>query len=321
MCDEFANDICRAVVAQICQNLNFNSMQASACDALVDILRQYIQQIGHIAHQYAESSSRTEANFLDVKMAFQDMNINIVDLMSFHANYWPDMPFPKAVPPFPVKRKAKKMVDDALSASTTSLSTSSTSSEGTTEANGETQADREHIPDFLPPFPDKRTYVSTAKFKERVVDSRVIRKLKSKRKRQVEQALTAINETLGETPTINYDVTRPAHKVQSLASVDTATGARNNPYLAPAKIQRTTPKPTPLKPNSRYLKYGDDGSVYRQDETPHVTTTASDDAERNKRMLKCEKILSLAHTSGIDQLDAGFDEETASNAGRDDASE
>jgi len=283
------------------------------------------------------------------------------------------------------------MVEDSLSASTTSVSTSSTSTEGgaPSEANGEAQPLREHIPDFLPPFPDKRTYVSTAKFKERVVDSRVIRKIKSKRKRQVEQALTAINETLGETPTINYDASRPPQKVQSLASgmtiailllcyfhvadmrystvtVDTVTGARNNPYLAPAKIQRTSklrdlllaeffvsrflqsfiqfhlyvsrlilqphtstnrisicaaPKPTPLKPNSRYLKYGDDGSVYRQDETPHTTTTASDDAERNKRMLKCEKILSLSHTSGIDQLDAGFDEETASNAGRDDASE
>jgi len=124
MCDEFAYDICRAVVAQICQNLNYNSMQASACDALVDILRQCrdafcvlveeyfktynefflfvfvfldIQQVGHLAHQYSENSSRTEGNFMDVKMAFQDMNINFVDLMSFHANYWPDMPFSKGL--------------------------------------------------------------------------------------------------------------------------------------------------------------------------------------------------------------------------------
>eukprot|EP00475_Leptophrys_vorax_P000324 TRINITY_DN10185_c1_g1_i2.p3 TRINITY_DN10185_c1_g1~~TRINITY_DN10185_c1_g1_i2.p3 ORF type:complete len:285 (-),score=89.01 TRINITY_DN10185_c1_g1_i2:1918-2652(-) len=53
---------------------------------------------------------------------------------------------------------------------------------------------RDHIPDFLPPFPDKHTYKFTAMFPKRNEDVNTKRKLHIKQKRQVESSLVKLDQ-------------------------------------------------------------------------------------------------------------------------------
>jgi hypothetical protein len=53
---------------------------------------------------------------------------------------------------------------------------------------------RDHIPDFLPPFPDKHTYKFTAMYPKRSEDINAKRKLHIKQKRQVESSLVKLDQ-------------------------------------------------------------------------------------------------------------------------------
>jgi hypothetical protein len=76
-------------------------------------------------------------------------------------------------------------------------------------------------------------------FDERVSDARLIRKRKSKEKRQVETSLAKLNEKLGNKPIINYD---------------TARKSRGNPYLSPARIKSKESKVETKEGNSTASK-------------------------------------------------------------------
>jgi len=284
MCENYARDIAKVVIAQITQGMGFNAIQQSACDALADILQLYIEEIGYSSHLYTEHASRVESNFHDICRAFEDVGVSLTDLYTFAAHS-DEIPFATPVPPFPLPR---------------------TESEKQPELRELEEPLPPHIPPFLPPFPDKHTYAHTPLFSERITDINALRRLKSKQKRQLEKSLYELSSKIG---------------VKTVASYEALKQQKQNPYMASARPSRTadpraptTPpdilmnealQPTPivdLSPYSDVLAItGDD---QREEEKRTSTLIDIEDSEKARKRAKVEKILGLSHHEGIvDSLD------------------
>jgi len=283
MCENFARELVKVVIGQITQGMGFHSIQQSACDALSDILTLYIEEIGYSSHLYAEHASRVESNFHDINRAFEDLGVSFQDLHAF-ATQVEEVPFPKAVPKFPLPKKELPR---------------------TPELREPEEPLPPHIPPFLPPFPDRHTYAKTPIYTERITDPRVLRRTKSKQKRQLEKSLYDLSSTLGVKPVASYEALK--HKP--------------NPYTTPPKSTRTTTQigedvimtelevaPTPITDLSPYydLLSNVDEMPKEEDKYRSERTIDVDDSERAKKRAKVEKILNLSHQDGIvDTLDPG----------------
>ena len=93
-----------------------------------------------MAHMYAELASRTEVNFNDIQLALQELRVSVRDLITF-ATQADEIPFGRAIPRFPVRRKAPKANEELRQEPEQPLP--------------------EHVPAFLPPFPDSHTFKDT----------------------------------------------------------------------------------------------------------------------------------------------------------------
>jgi len=287
MSENFARELVKVVIGQITQGMGFHSIQQSACDTLSDILTLYMEEIGYSSHLYAEHASRVESNYHDINRAFEDLGVSIQDLHAF-ATQVEELPFPKAVPKFPLPKKETPR---------------------TPELREPEEPLPPHIPPFLPPFPDRHTYAKTPIYTERITDPRVLRRTKSKQKRQLEKSLYDLSTTLGVKPVASYEALK--HKP--------------NPYTAPPKTSRSTHfdndiimtemvdiAPTPITDLSPYydvLSNVDEApreeEKYRN-ERPQIDL---DDSERAKKRAKVEKILNLSHQDGIvDSLEPGLND-------------
>mmetsp|Transcript_36386 Transcript_36386/g.90773 ORF Transcript_36386/g.90773 Transcript_36386/m.90773 type:complete len:256 (+) Transcript_36386:118-885(+) len=167
-----ARELLRVAVAQICQGAGFARAQEAACELLVDVLLKYIETVGLVARDSAESAGRTEMNFVDVHAALAELETTVSSLTEF-ARDAEDTPCARAVPTFPVKRKRILITPD------------------------DERADAEppeapEVPDWFPPFPDKAMYQRTPVFPPRPVDSAEARVRVSKHRRDAESAVVAI---------------------------------------------------------------------------------------------------------------------------------
>jgi len=52
MNEEYARQVLRVVLGRVCQPLGVHGMQTSVCDALVDVLRQYLIVLGRTTTSY-----------------------------------------------------------------------------------------------------------------------------------------------------------------------------------------------------------------------------------------------------------------------------
>jgi len=331
MCENFSHEICKLVVVQICQSLNFHSIYSSVCETLADILQKYIEEISYNAHFYAQVACRTEVNLNDVRLALQRLHVKLSDLINYLANA-PEIPLSKPVPDYPVQKKSSRIVELRGSPEETLPP---------------------HIPSFLPPFPDPHTYVKTPIYTERVTDITQIRKLRTSRKRKNEASLARLSQAIKDNTNItitNYlthSSSQPTGPPKSLAS-DFGVNNLLNPFLIPPKIRRSTNDPsstttekssseaestkTPtiatqavVHPTARYVKYvegrdGIDVSDIPSSDTRSSTISSSfsslkglteEDSERAKKIHKCQRILDLSHSGGIEQLTDTYDDENS----------
>ena len=115
-----------------------------------------IEELGYGTHLYAETSCRTDANFLDFTLALHDCNGSIKELLEY-ASKVDELPFAKrlflflklyykpimkkqiAIPPFPIRAAEVKQI--------------------TVDENDSSRPD--YVPSYLPPFPGKHTYIFT----------------------------------------------------------------------------------------------------------------------------------------------------------------
>jgi len=283
MCENFSRELVKVVIAQITKVLGFQGIQASACEALADILQLYIEDIGYSSHLYAEHATRTDTNFNDINTCFRELGLSVSDLQTFMSRF-EEIPFPKAVPPFPLPKKETPHPPDL--------------------AEKEELPLPDHIPSFLPSFPPRHTYAHTPLYAERITDPRMLRRARSKQKRKVENSLYNLSTTMG---------TKPVRSYEELLQ------QRANPFLAPPKSKLQYPKaadiqtppqpaspvpPTPLTDLSQYADVITE-DTYPTRPVPAMSVMDIDDFEKAKKRAKVEKILSLSHQGGVEEtLDA-----------------
>ena len=54
MAQEYSRSLLRVAIAQICQNLGWNSIHSTPLELLTDVLERYLFQLGKVTHRYAE---------------------------------------------------------------------------------------------------------------------------------------------------------------------------------------------------------------------------------------------------------------------------
>ncbi|KAL1322833.1 hypothetical protein HN51_067842 [Arachis hypogaea] len=152
--DDFAQAIAKIAVAQLLESQGFHSFQQSALEALSDVAVRYASSIGRSAHYYANLAGRTESNAFDVIQGLEDLvyvqgfsgasdvdhcleDSGAVREIVHYVNEVEPIPFVHPVPRFPIVK------DREL--------TPSFSRKGKVPP-------AEHIPAWLPAFPDPQTY-------------------------------------------------------------------------------------------------------------------------------------------------------------------
>ncbi|KAK6177116.1 hypothetical protein SNE40_015283 [Patella caerulea] len=105
MATEYSRSVLKIAVAQICQNLGWNSTQVTPLELLTDVMERYILELGNIAHRYSEQFGRTEVNLDDVGLAFQQMGVRLDELTEYISHVEP-VPFVKEIVAFPAPKKS-----------------------------------------------------------------------------------------------------------------------------------------------------------------------------------------------------------------------
>ncbi|KAE8021818.1 hypothetical protein FH972_007679 [Carpinus fangiana] len=155
---EFAPAIARIAVAQICESQGFPTFQQSALETLSDVAVRYIHDVGKTAHYYANLAGRTECNVFDIIQGLEDLGLaqgflgaadvehclatsGTVREITQYVGKADQIPFAYSLPQFPVV-KDRKLTPSFLQI-------------------GE-EPPGEHIPTWLPAYPDPSTYAQSS---------------------------------------------------------------------------------------------------------------------------------------------------------------
>ena len=149
----------------------FAAIERSASEALLDIFTRYMRSLGAAARGAAQHAGRSESNAADMLYALRTAGAglrprDLLDLLddapevAFPCNLSAEFPAPRA----------------PLSAA-----------EAEAAAEGEPRPP--HVADFLPAFPEKRTYSRTATHNSRAADGPEAKKRRSKHRRQAQDSL------------------------------------------------------------------------------------------------------------------------------------
>ncbi|KAJ6734837.1 BROMODOMAIN TRANSCRIPTION FACTOR [Salix purpurea] len=74
--DEFARAIAKIAVAQLCETVGYQSFQQSALEKLSDVTTWYIRNMGKTAQFYANLAGRTEGNVFDVIQGMEELGLS-----------------------------------------------------------------------------------------------------------------------------------------------------------------------------------------------------------------------------------------------------
>ncbi|KAI7842811.1 hypothetical protein COHA_003557 [Chlorella ohadii] len=138
MADHYAREAARIAGLALADSAGFDAVQTSCGEILADLLLRYVHEVGAASHHYAELAGRSETNAVDVAMALNDMGTSIGQLRDFMHNS-SEVPFEHNISAFPLRKKSRPPPSFY--------------------ERGETAPD--HIPPWLPAFPDRHTYQAT----------------------------------------------------------------------------------------------------------------------------------------------------------------
>lgn len=191
--DDFSRQISRIAVAQICEVAGFNSANLSAIDTFSEILIRFISEIGKTAHFYSELANRTSCNEFDVIQALEDLSCShgfssasdsgrcllksgVLKEINDFVELEREIPFARTLPKYPVKSKA--------------------SNKYLSFAQLGEDSGKNHIPNWLPAFPDLHTYVQTPVWNEREINVRDAKVEQTKLRRKGEKSLLSLQKKL-----------------------------------------------------------------------------------------------------------------------------
>ncbi|KAL8528472.1 hypothetical protein ACS0TY_006050 [Phlomoides rotata] len=217
--DEFAQAIARIAVAQVCESFGFQSFHQSALDSLADVAVRYIREIGKTASSYANLANRSDCNVFDVIQGLEDLGSVqgfsgasdvrhslsgsgvVKDIISYVAQA-EEIPFAYSIPVFPVVKE--RVLDPSF-------------------AQAEENPPDEHIPSWLPKFPDPSTYTDLSSGKESETESQQV----EEQHRNGERSLLNLQQKL----VCNGSEAGAVVEQGDAARVQRA--AESNPFLSP----------------------------------------------------------------------------------------
>lgn len=220
--DEFALAVAKVAVAQVCETTGFQAFQQSALEMFSDVAVRYIQSVGKAARSYANSNAREESNAFDIIQGLEDLgsglgfagasdvdhclaSSGVIREMVHYVEDCSDVPFAYSLPRLPV-------VKDREAAPSFRL-------------KGE-EPPFDHIPSWLPAFPDPETYGHLA-----TVDV-------GKTVSQSEKIEPVMQQKKSESPVLNLHAQVACNGFQAPSSADGRDSAKSseeairNPYLA-----------------------------------------------------------------------------------------
>lgn len=221
-CEEFARAFVKVAVAQICESEGFQSFQQSALETLSDVTVRYIRDIGKTAHVYANQAGRTESNVFDIIQGLEDLGLaqgflgasdiehclassGTVRELAQYVGESEQIPFAYSLPQFPVV-KDRKLTPSFLQI-------------------GE-EPPGEHIPAWLPAFPDPGTYAQSSTLIDRTTELKMAKIEQENQRRKPERSLLNLNQWLA------------SNELEGPSSVDAGDAAKakqaaeSNPFLA-----------------------------------------------------------------------------------------
>lgn len=228
--DAFGRAVARIAVAQICEGAGFQSCQQSALEALADIAVRYLRDLGKAAHYYAGLAGRTECNAFDVIHAMEDMfaaqgfagasdvishsvsgSGTVREIMQY-TNRAEEIPFARPVPRFPVVKK-RELLPTFLQMKET--------------------PPHQHIPPWLPAFPDSHTYKSTPVWNDRKTDPRMAKMEQARQRRKAERSLVSLQQRLASASGSSSLGLAMETDGKGKNSSPSPNPNPNNPFLAP----------------------------------------------------------------------------------------
>ena len=158
------------------ERTRFEAIERSASEALLDVFTRFLRTLGGAARSAAQHAGRSESNIADLLYGLQSvapdgMALSVPELLAFVEDA-PEVAFPVNVSAFPVASQPP-------SAAATAAAAAATSSDPRPA----------HVPDFLPPFPEKRTYSRTAVETKRKVDAPAAKKRRAQNRRDAQDSL------------------------------------------------------------------------------------------------------------------------------------
>ncbi|XP_057768602.1 transcription initiation factor TFIID subunit 8-like [Salvia miltiorrhiza] len=221
--DEFAQAIARNVVAQVCESLGFQSFQQSALDNLADVAVRYIREIGKTASSYANLANRTQCNVFDVIQGLEHLGSvqgfsgasdvrhclarsGVVKDIIRYVSQPDEIPFAYPVPSFPVVKET--VLDISF-------------------AQAEENPPEEHIPSWLPKFPDPATYAELSSGNEKDSETEAVKiQQVEQQHRRAERSLLNLQQKL------ICNGSEAGVVVEQGDAAKAQRAAENNPFLA-----------------------------------------------------------------------------------------
>lgn len=191
----------------------YEAIERSASEALLDIFTRYMRSIGTASRLAAEHAGRAESNLADMLVGLDSVRAAPPhELLAFLNEEASEVAFPGNFAAFPVPRLPPHLpatstnaavAPAGAAANAAAAAAAAPSAAGAAAAAPPPPPTPKHeevrpayVPDFLPPFPEKRTYVRTAMHAVRENDAPAAKKRRSKHKRQAQDSLLALTEAM-----------------------------------------------------------------------------------------------------------------------------
>ncbi|XP_074557466.1 transcription initiation factor TFIID subunit 8-like [Curcuma longa] len=222
---DFGHSVAKVAVSKICETHGFHGTQRSANYAFSNVAVRYICKLGETANFYANLAGRTCCNVFDVLRGLQDLGSSrgypgasdsqicilssgIIEEIIQFVNSEVNAPFQPPIVKFPISRIPK--------------CTPSFAQVGEVPVGN-------HIPDWLPRFPDPNTYSRVEVCNKRITDTKDDHVDQESKRRKAERSLLSLQKQLGFNVSARFQLTNDG----DLRKGKSKRVAGNNPFLAP----------------------------------------------------------------------------------------
>ncbi|KAM7516701.1 hypothetical protein LguiA_006284 [Lonicera macranthoides] len=223
--EDFVQAIAKIAVAQVCESVGFQGFQQSALDTFSDVAVRYIRDIGKTANLYANLAGRTEGNVFDIIQGLEDLGLSegfcgaseinrcladsgaVRDIVQY-VDVSEEIPFVYSIPSFPVIKERNPPLSF--------------------RQVGEIPP-AEHIPDWLPAFPNPEIYEKMPEGSQREAEIQMVdnnQQIKEvKEHRKLEHSLLNVQQRLATNGSETPPTTDPGDAAKAKRAAD------SNPFL------------------------------------------------------------------------------------------